>query len=387
MPRVSDEAVIIGIGETKVGKLPGLSSVQIQAMAVQDALKSCALTVRDVDGVINLDPYGTPNSMFSITLAEYLGLKPSYCTTVDVGGTVTGMTMLQHAIWAVQAGHCKVAVCTYGENALTGRREGGHGFWLQNLLGGEEWEEPFGLQGMVSMYALLAQRYMHDYNASEADLGAIAVSTRQHALLNDNSMMKKPMTLEDHLASRVICSPLRLLDCSLVADGGGALVVTSAANARRLGAKAVRMRSFAMRQTHNTVALMPDIAELGMAEAGRNAYEAAGVGPEDLDMAQLHDAFTISALVTIDALGFCRPGGAGDYIRSGATAPGGKCPVNTHGGLLSQAHIGGMLHLVEAVRQLRGEAGRRQIPDARLALVSGNGGIFSICGVSIFERV
>jgi len=199
--------------------------------------------------------------------------------------------------------------------------------------------------------------------------------------------MKKPMTLEDHRRSRMICSPLRLLDCSLVADGGGALVLTGAANARRLGAPMVRMRSFAMRMTHNTVAQMPDIEDLGMRDAGRDAYEAAGIGPEDLDMAQLHDAFTISVLVTIDALGFCEPGGAGDYIRTGATAPGGKCPVNTHGGLLSQAHIGGMLHLVEAVRQLRGEAGRRQVPDARLALVSGNGGIFSLCGVSILERV
>lgn len=387
MAKVTDEAVIIGMGETPVGKLPGMNSVQIQALAVHNALENCGLTIRDVDGLVNLDPYGIPNSMFSTTLAEYLGLKPSFCTTVDVGGTVTGMTMIQQAIWAITSGHCRTAVCVFGENALTGRAPGAHGFWLKNLLGGEEWEEPFGLQGMVSMYGLLAQRYFHDYDADDADLGAIAVSTRQHALLNDNAMMKKPMTLEDHRTSRMICSPLRLLDCSLVADGGGALVITSAANARRLSAKSVRMRSFAMRMTHNSVAQIPDIKDLGMREAGRDAYESAGVGPEDLDMAQLHDAFTISALVTIDALGFCEPGGAGDYIRTGATAPGGHCPVNTHGGLLSQAHIGGMLHLVEAVRQLRGEAGRRQIPDARLALVSGNGGIFSICGVSILERI
>lgn len=386
MPSVSDKAVIIGLGETPVGKLPGLSSVQIQAMAVHDALRSCGLSIRDVDGLINLDPYTFPNSMFSLTLAEYLGLKPSFCETVDVGGTVTGMTMLQQAIWAIESGHCKTAVCVYGENSLTGRPAGAHGYWLKNLMGGEEWEEPFGLQGMVSMYALLAQRYFHDYGADESDLGAIAVSTREHALANPTAMMKKPMTLADHRESRTICSPLRLLDCSLVADGGGALVLTSAANARRLGARTVRMRSFAMRMTHNTVSQMPDIEELGMRDAGRDAFEAAGIGPEDLDMAQLHDAFTISALVTIDALGFCEPGGAGDYIRTGATAPGGKCPVNTHGGLLSHAHIGGMLHLVEAVRQLRGEAGRRQVPNARLALVSGNGGIFSICGVAILER-
>lgn len=387
MAKVTDEAVIIGMGETPVGKLPGMSSVQIQALAVHNALKSCGLSIKDVDGLVNLDPYSIPQSMFSTTLAEHLGIKPSFCVTVDVGGTVTDMTMLQQAIWAVSSGHCKTAVCVYGENALTGRPQGAHGFQLQNLLGGEEWEEPFGLQGMVTPYALVTQRYFHDYGATEADTGAVAVSTRQHALLNDNSMMKKPITLEDHNKSRMICSPLRLLDCSLVADGGGAIVVTSAANARRIGAKMVRMKAFAMRMTHNSVALIPDIEDIGMADAGQRAFEEAGVGPKDMDMLQLHDAFTISVLVTLDALGFSKPGEAGNYIRTGATAPGGKCPVNTHGGLLSQAHIGGMLHLVEAVRQLRGEAGKRQIPGARHALVSGNGGIFSICGVSILERI
>ena len=387
MPTISDDAVIVGFGETPVGKLPGMNAVQIQARAAHKALESCGLAPRDVDGVVNLDPYGIPNSMFSTTLAEYLGIRPSFCLTVDVGGTVTGMTMLQQAVWAIGAGHCRTVVCVYGENALTGRPACAHGFLLKNLLGGEEWEEPFGVQGMVMPYALVAQRYFHDYGASEADLGAVAVTTRRHALLNDNAMMKKPMTLEDHRASRTICSPLRLLECSLVADGGGAIVLTSAANARRLGARAVRMRAMAMRMTHNSVAAQPDIEDYGMRAAGRDAFEAAGMGPEDMDLAQLHDAFTISVLVTLDVLGFCKPGGAGELIRGGATSLGGKCPVNTHGGLLSQAHIGGMLHLVEAVRQLRGEAGRRQVANARRALVSGNGGVFSICGVMIMEKV
>ena len=387
MPRVTDEAVIIGMGETPVGKLPGMNSVQIQALAVHNALQSCGLSISDIDGLVNLDPYGVPNSMFSTTVSEYLGIKPSFCITIDVGGTVTGMSMLQQAIWAIGSGHCRTVVCVFGENALTGRPQGAHGFQLRNLLGGEEWEEPFGVQGMVTPYALVAQRYFHEYGANEADLGAVAVTTRQHALLNDNAMMKKPITLEDHRASRMICSPLRLLDCSLVADGGGAIVLTSPANARRLGAKMVRMKSMAMRMTHNSVAMLPDIKDLGMGAAGHDAFESAGVGPADMDMAQLHDAFTISVLVTLDALGFSKPGEAGAYVRSGATSPGGKCPVNTHGGLLSQAHIGGMLHLVEAVRQLRGEADRRQVKNARLALVSGNGGIFSICGVTILEKV
>jgi len=386
MPAVSNEAVIVGMGETPVGKLPGRSAVEIQSMAAHSALASAGLTINDIDGLINLGPYSIPHSMFSTTLAEYMGVRPTFCSTVDVGGTVTGMTMLQQAVWAIDAGHCRTVVCVYGENALTGRPPGSHGFLLKNLLGGEEWEEPFGLQGMVLPYAIVAQRYFHQYNATEADLGAVAVTSRQHALLNENAMMSKPMTLEDHRNSRMISSPLRLLDCSLVADGGGAIVLTRADNARRLGVPTVRIRAMAMKSTHNTIAQIPEIEDFGFYSAGRDAFESAGVGPKDMDIALLHDAFTISVLVTLEALGFCPPGDAGAWARSGAIDLGGECPVNTHGGLLSQAHIGGMLHLVEATRQLRGEAGRRQVKDANLALVSGNGGVFSVCGVMILER-
>jgi acetyl-CoA acetyltransferase len=385
MPRISDEVVIIGIGETRIGKLPGLQPVQIQAWAVQEALADCGLRTTDVDGVINLDPYAIPNSMFSTTLAEYLGAKPSFESTVDVGGTVTGMTMLQQAVWAIESRHCEVAVCVYGENTLTGRPQGVQGLMMHNLMGGEEWEEPFGVQGMVVPYALVAQRYFHRYGAGEADLAAVAVNTRAHALLNDNAQMKKPMSLEDHAASRMIATPLRLFDCSLVSDGGGAVVLASRERARALGARAVRISSMAMRATHNSVAQLPDIEAFGMADAGRRAFAAAGCGPDDCDVALLHDAFTISVLVTLEALGFCAPGAGGDYVRSGAAALGGKCPVNPHGGLLSQAHIGGMLHITEAVRQLRGQAGSRQVPGARRAVVSGNGGVFSVCGVMVLE--
>jgi len=385
MPRVSDDVVIIGMGETPVGKLPGLQSVQIQAWAVQQALADCGLRTTDVDGLINLDPYAQPSSMFSTTLAEYLGLQPTFVSTVDVGGTVTAMTMLQQAVWAISSGYCETAVCVYGENTLTGRPKGVQGLVMNNLLGGEEWEEPFGVQGMVVPYALVAQRYLHQYGASTADLGEAAVIMRRHALLNDNAQMKKPMTLADHAASRTISTPLRLFDCSLVSDGGGALVLTSRDRARKLGARMVGIRSIAMKATHNSVAQMPDIEQFGMADAGRDAFQSAGMGPGDFDIAMLHDAFTISVLVTLEALGFCGPGRAGDYLRSGAASLGGHCPLNTHGGLLSQAHIGGMLHITEAVRQLRGEGGRRQVENARRAVVSGNGGVFSVCGVMVME--
>jgi len=384
MPRLDQDIVIAGIGETRVGRLPGMSAVEIQAAAVLGALEDAGLRLPDLDGVINLDPYVTPSSMFATTLSEYLGVTARFAATVDVGGTVSGMTMLQQAVWAIEAGHCEVAVCVYGENALTARAAGTQGLHMQNLLGGEEWEEPFGVQGMVIPYALLAQRYLDLYGAGPDDLGIVAVTTRAHALLNDNAQMGKPITLADHRASRPISSPLRLLDCSLVSDGGGAVVLTRRDRARR-DRPAVTIRAMAMRATHNSVAVLPDIPDLGMAEAGRDAFAAAGIGPEDIDVAELHDAFTISVLITLEALGCCAPGEGGAFYRSGAASLGGRMPVNTHGGLLSQAHIGGMLHITEAVRQLRGEAGRRQVEKARTAVVSGNGGIFSVCGVMVLE--
>ena len=385
MPRLSNQIVIAGIGETPVGKLPGMSAVEIQALAVHEAIANAGLSLGEVDGLLNLDPYATPNSMFATTLAEYLGLQPRFVSTVDVGGTVTGMTMLQQACWAIEAGHCEVAVCVYGENSLSSRAEGVQGLHMHNLMGGEEWEEPFGVQGMVIPYALLAQRYFDLYGAGPEDLAAVATTTRAHALLNDNAQIKKPLMREDYFTAREIASPLRLFDCSLVSDGGGALVVMRRDRAGKLGLRCVSIRSMAMKATHNSIALLPDIPDLGMRAAAEDAFASAQLAPADIDVALLHDAFTISVLVTVEALGFAEPGQGGVLFRSGAASLGGRLPVNTHGGLLSQAHIGGMLHITEAVRQLRGGGGRRQVPKARRAVVSGNGGVFSVCGVMIME--
>lgn len=377
--------VIVGAGETRVGKLPGLEPVQIQAWAVQEAAADCGIAVPEIDGLINLDPYSSPNSMFSSTLSEYLGLKPHFLSTVDVGGTVTGMTMIQQAIWAIAYGHCETVACVYGENQLTGRTEGASGLAMRNLLGAEEWEEPFGLHGLVTPYALVAQRYLSEYGGSVDDLAEVALISRRHALLNGNAQMTKPMTRADYDASRMISSPLRLFDCSLVSDGGGAIILMSRAAAQRRSRKGVSVRSIAMRSTHNSVVQMPDLDDIGMTAAGQAAFDAAGYGIKDCQVALLHDAFTISVLVTLEALGFAAIGEAGAYLRAGHGSLGGTCPVNPHGGLLSQGHVGGMLHITEAFHQLRGTAGRRQVEGARRAVVSGNGGVFSICGVMMLE--
>ena len=386
MPRTNEDVVVIGIGETPVGKLPGRGALGIQALAVHNALRDCGLSIRDIDGLINLDPYATPNSMFATTLLEYLGIRASWCSSVDVGGTVSVLGMIQQAIWAIGDGHCEIAVCVFGEDLNTCRPPGTHGFLARTLVGGEEWEEPFGVQGMVIPYAMVANRYMHETGATEKDFAEVAVVTRQHALLNDNAMMKKPLTREEHLSSAMICSPLRYLDCSIPADGGGALILTTRRRARQLGKRPVAVKAMSMYSTHNCVTQIPELDEIALKRVGENVFEAAEMGPEDIDVALLHDAFSVSVLMTLEALGFAKPGEAGAYVRSGAAALGGRCPLNPHGGLMSQGHVGGVLHLVEAVRQLRHDAGRRQVEGAQRALVSGNGGVFSVCGAMIFER-
>jgi len=386
VPAIDSDVVIVGIGEAPIGKLPGMSAVEIQSIAVRKALLDCALGIRDVDGMVALGPYAVPNTGFVTTFAEYLGAKLSYCATIDIGGTVTSMSMLQQAAWAISSGHCEVLVCSSGENLLTGRPAGRHGMVIKNLVGGEEFEEPFGIPNMVSQYALVAQRHFHQYGTTVADLGAVAVAARSNAMLNENAVMRRPLTLEEHASSRLISSPLRLLDCSVPADGAGAIILTSAKRARRLGLRGVRMRSMAMRLTHNTIVGVPDMEQLPLRAAAQAAFEAASVEPADIDIACLHDAFTISVIMMLEDFGFCERGAAGPYIREGNASLGGRCPVNPHGGLLSQGHFGGFLHPVELVRQLMGRADRRQVDGARLGLLGGSGGLFSPAGVMIMEK-
>ncbi len=385
MPKLNQDVVIVGTGETPVGRLHGVSGVEIQAWAVRNALADCGLTLRDVDGLVSQQPYNLPNSGYCLTVAEYLGLRIPYCATLDIAGTATSVGMLQQAAWAIETGHCEVAVCVHGENSVTGRPKDTHGFALQIFAGGEEFEAPFGPPSPPAHYALYAQRYMHEYGTRQEDFGAVAVAHRNHALLNDNAVMKKPITLEDYMASKPIASPFKLLDCSIPVDGGGAVVVMSGKRARKLGLKGIRMRSIVERVTHNAMVGGVAIDELGLEPAAKELMNSAGIGPEDIDVAVVHDAFTISVILMLETFGFAKRGEAGDYIRAGHASLGGKCPLNTHGGLLSQGHFGGFLHTLEIIRQLQGKCGRRQVEGARIGMVSGGGGIFAVTSGMIME--
>jgi len=378
---------IVGMGETAMGRLEGSTSLGLQADASRLALADAGIKPAEVDAVYNLDPYTQAMSMFAQSLLEYMGLRPTVAATIDAGGTVTPMTMILNAIAAIGQGYAEVALCTFGENALTGRPKGVHGLPQGPSLGQEEFEEPFGCIGMVIPYALVAQRHMQRHGTTKEQLGAVAMSARRHACLNPRAQMRKPMAMADYMGARPIADPFGLLDCSVMSDGAGAVVLTTVERARDLRTTPVRVLGFGGKATHKNVNQMPDLDDLGLKPAGDMALGRAGLNITDADFCCIHDAFTISTVLGAEALGLCDPGEGGPYAAAGKLDLGGPCPVNPHGGLLSHAHIGGMNHLCEAVRQLRHEAEEpRQVAGAKVGVVSGNGGVFSLCGVMVLGR-
>jgi len=374
---------IAGAGEAdEHGRLPQKSAFQLHVEAARNALVDAGLTVRDVDAVFSAGLW-----MGSET-AEYMGIRPRYVDGTQIGGC-SFIAHVQHAMAAIAAGIVEVALITHGESGasrigMPGTRFGADSFRLQ-------FEQPFGLAGPPTGYALAAARHMHEYGTTSEQLAELAVSTRKWAQLNPRAIMRDPLTVEQVLASRVISWPLHLLDCCLVTDAGGAVVVTSAARARDLPKRPVYVLGTGEATTHVLVSQMPDYAFWDAAKmASERAFAMAGVAHGDIDVAEFYDAFTIVPVMGLEATGFCKPGEGGAFVSGGRTAPGGPFPMNTNGGGLSYTHSGmyGMFTLVEAVRQLRGECGPRQVAGAKTAICHGLGGMFSasatlICGTEI----
>ena len=292
---------------------------------------------------------------------------------------------MTHAAAAIHAGLCEVALILYGSTAASNALAIGTGMGSSRDAG-SSFVSPYGLT-TVGSYALVAQRHMQRYGTTKEQLGAVAMSARRHAGLNPRAQMRKPMTMADYMDARPIADPFGLLDCSVMSDGAGAVVLTTVERARDLRTMPVRVLGFGGKATHKNVNQMPDLDELGLRPAGDMALGRAGLRITDADFCCIHDAFTISTVLGAEALGLCAPGEGGPYAAAGKLDLGGPCPVNPHGGLLSHAHIGGMNHLCEAVRQLRHEAeAPRQVAGAKVGVVSGNGGVFSLCGVMVLGR-
>ena len=360
---------VAGVYEHPTRFAPDKTAYQIHAESARGALSDAGLEIGDVDGFFTsgVGPIGI------LSLAQHLNLRPCHLDSQAIGGS-SFVSHCVHAAAAIAGGLCEVALVTYGSTASSERFAIGTG---GGGLGDppDHFEVPFG-PTIVGSYALVAQRHMHEYGTTSEQLAEIAVTMRRHAAMNPHAKYRDPITVEDVLASRVISSPLHLLDCCIISDGGGAIVLTSLERARDLARPPVVVLGGAEAVQHHGIGRR-DLLEIAAHQSGPLALARAGVTHADVDCCMIYDSYTITVLATLEALGFCKPGEGGAFCAGGRIGLGGALPINTDGGGLSSNHPGmrGMFLVIEATKQLRGERGAAQVPDAEIALVHGTGGM------------
>ena len=370
---ISGTYAIAGAYEHPTRWAPDKTEMQIIGESARGALQDAGLGIDDVDGLFSTSMAG--GGMGIVNVAEYLDLKPSYMDGTNIGGS-SFVAHVAHAGAAIAAGLCEVALIVYGSTSASDARAIGTGMGM-----GRDphtaFTSPYG-QTLVGSYAMSARRHMHEYGTRPEQLAEIAVAMRYHASLNPHAKMQKPIGVEDVLGSRLIADPLHLLDCCIISDGGGALVVTSLERARDLQKPPIRVLGSGEALWHQETG-SPNLLEIAARESGERALGMAGLQHGDIDLCTIYDSFTITVLLTLENLGFCKPGEGGDFVSGGRIALGGALPVNPDGGGLSSNHPGmrGIFLAIEAVRQLRGECGERQVQGARTAVVHGTGGILS----------
>jgi acetyl-CoA C-acetyltransferase len=366
------KAAIAGVYEHPTRWAPDKSSFQIHAESARGALEDAGLKISDVDAYFTSGVSG----MAPILMAEHLNLNPKYLDSTSIGGSSFD-AHVNHACAAVAAGLCEVALITYGSTASSAGMAIGTGL----RLGGEppeQFEAPYG-PTTVGAYGLVAHRHMHQYGTTSEQLAEIAVTMRRHASMNPLAKYRDPITVDDVLESRIISSPLHLLDCCIISDGGGAVVVTTPERAKDLKKPPIWVLGAGESCVHTGMG-MRDITEIAACRSGETAFAMADVTHSDIDMAMIYDSFTITVLTTLENLGFCEKGEGGEFVLNGRIGLGGELPINPEGGGLSNNHPGmrGIFLVIEATKQLRGECGNRQVEDAALALVHGTGGWLGI---------
>jgi acetyl-CoA acetyltransferase len=384
------KAAIVDVADTalKDGVLAVDGSVlQIQAHAATAALGEAGLSLSDVDGLFAAGAWGLPGpgQFMTTTLAEYLGLHPRYMDNTQIGGS-SFEAHVGHATAAIAQGACEVALILYGSRQ---RSDASRSLGPRSAALNSQYEAPYGLPSPVGAYAMAAMRHMHEYGTTSEQLAEIAVATRKWAALNPGATMRDPLSIADVLASPMIADPLHLRDCCLVTDGGGAIVITTLERARDLKKPPVLIAGVGEAMSHWGISAMEDLAWLRhAAESGQRAMAMARVKPSDIDVVEIYDSFTITVLMSLEALGFCGRGEGGAFVSGQRTAPGGSFPLNTNGGGLSYCHPGmyGLFLLTEATRQLRGECGPRQVRDAEVAIAHGTGGVLSTVATCVLTR-
>ncbi|MCY4549360.1 MAG: acetyl-CoA acetyltransferase [Defluviicoccus sp.] len=361
-------AAIVGIGLTEFGELPGRSRMEIMAEAVHHALADAGIAKERVDGVFGAD---FTDSLIGLSMAEYLGLSPTVLDGTNIGGS-SYVNFLQSAALALDAGLCEVALIAYGSNARSAGRGGGG-------PGPVPYETVYRPRQPINAYALAASRHMHEYGTTREQLAEVAVAARRWAGLNPAAFMRDPLTVDEVLGARMVVDPFTVRDCCLVTDAGAAMVMVRADRAADFPLPPAWLLGIATSASHSQIACMPDLTVTAAARSAPRALAMAGIGLADVDVVELYDAFTINTILFLEDLGFCAKGEGGAFVEEGRIAPGGALPVNTNGGGLSCVHPGmyGMFLVIEAVAQLRGQAGARQVEGAEIALCNGNGGLLS----------
>ena len=363
-------AAIVGAAESDLGHVAdGLNPIDLMAQGISRAADDAGIRLRDIDGLLCAT---TQSRTSGLNLSEYLGISPRYVDTTILGGS-SFMFHVAHAVAALQLGLCEVAAIAYGSTQRSvGRRQAS----VREI---NPFETPYRPFLPSTAYALAASRHMHEFGTTREQLAEVAVAARQWALLNPAAWEKKPLTVDEILNARMVSYPFTVRDICLVTDGGGAMILTTPERAKSLKKPPVYVLGCGQAITHANISSMPDLTVTGARESGKEAYAMAGLGPKDIDVVELYDAFTINTILFLEDLGFCAKGEGGAFVSGGRIAPGGELPVNTNGGGLSYCHPGmyGLFLLIEAARQLRGECGQRQVKDAETAIAHGNGGVLS----------
>ncbi len=374
---MNGEACIVGIGETKYCRRPGSGKTELalQLQAAARAINDAGLQTSQIDGIM---PF--PNLGRAEEFAANLGCENlRFAATINMGGAAP-VASLKEAAAATTSGAADYVLIPAGWNGYSGSRArqtvAKDSLAIPGAAIARDYYMPYGFTAPPQWYAVIARRHMHEFGTKSEHLGAIAVAMREHAQRNPKAVMRgKRITLDDYMDSKMLCDPYRILDCCLETDGAAAVVVTSAERARDLKGKPVTIASAAAGQPYPADEILnrKDLFRTGVTIAAPEAFGQAGVTPRDVDFAMIYDCFTFEVLQQLEECGFCARGEGGAFIQDVGIGPGGDLPVNTHGGLLAEAHVLGMSHIVEAVRQLRGEADERQVDGAKLGIVTGWG--------------
>ena len=363
---------IVGVATAGCGEAPGMSDLEILAQAAKAAVEDAGLAMKDMDGLCTANLNA---AMWPLNVVECLGMRPKFVEGTNIGGAAFVAHQLP-AMLALDAGVCDAVLVCYGSTQRTaafGRKERGA---ARILLDPDPFQSPYQPFNPPSSYALIAARHMYQYGTTRRHLAEVAVAARKWAQLNPEAFSRDPLDIDTVLKARMISDPFTAYDCCLVTDGAAAYVMTRAERAKDLKKKPIYILSNATAVWHRSVSGMRDLTVTPSTESGERAFAAAGLGPKDMDVVQIYDAFSINTILALEDLGFCGKGEGGPFVENGAIAPGGQLPVNTNGGGLSCVHpnMYGAFATIEAVRQLRGECGERQVTGATTAVVNGNGG-------------